>query len=169
MTCRGSLLMCVFIIAAGLLYGCGQDPAQQYGPLLDKHLSFWNTGSFEGIEDVLHEDFALRMVPRYEPQVGIDNFKEEVSNWRTAYPDFNVAVDEVVYADSAAMVRWTITATNTGEGSQPPTGKRVEVPGMSLIHFKDGKIYDEWVAGNSQYWMQQLGYQMMMPAPDTEE
>ncbi|MBN1448799.1 MAG: ester cyclase [Bacteroidetes bacterium] len=157
------------IVAAVLLAGCGQDPALQYQPLLDKLLEYWNTGSFEGIEAVLHEDFELRMVPRYEPQTGIEAFREEVTAWHEAYPDFTVAVDEIVYADSAATIRWTITATHTGEGMRSPTDRRVVVPGISLIHFRDGKIADEWIAGNAQYWMEQLGYVMMMPVQEPEE
>ncbi len=166
----GNLIPVLFIVAV-LLSGCAEDPAVRYEPLMDKHLSYWNTGAFEGIEDVLHEDYALRMVPRYEAENGIDAFKAEVTRWREAYPDLNVVVDEVVYADQAATLRWTITATHTGEGMGTPNGESVEVPGMSLIHFKDGKIFDEWIAGNARYWMEQLGYRMMMPeaATPTEE
>jgi predicted ester cyclase len=61
---------------------------------------------------------------------------------------------------------WTITATNTDPGSHPLTGKHVEVMGMSIIHFENGKIKDEWIASNDGYWLQQLGFKLAPPTPE---
>ncbi|NOX87146.1 MAG: ester cyclase, partial [Chlorobi bacterium] len=70
--------------------------------------------------------------------------------------------------NNAAAARWTITATNTGSGSHPPTGKRIEVPGISIIHFADGKIKDEWIASNNFYWLKQLGFTLVPPSFEGE-
>ena len=103
------------------------------------------------------------MTPKYEVEAGIDLFKENVSKWRQAYPDFTIAVDEIFYTKDKAAARWTITATNTGEGWHPPTDKKVIVSGISIIHFLDGKIKDEWIASNNGYWMHQLGFKIVPP------
>lgn len=139
------------------------DPAKEYQPLLDKYLIFWNSGDFDGIEEILHPDFELRMTPKYEPEKGIELFKKNITLWRTAYPDFVVQVDEILWSENAVAVRWTITATNSGEGLHAPTGKSINVPGMSIFHFHEGKIKDEWIASNNGYWMQQLGFRIVSP------
>ncbi|GAG27249.1 unnamed protein product, partial [marine sediment metagenome] len=81
-----------------------------------------------------------------------------------AYPDFHINIHESVYNNEKAASRWTITATNTGTGNMPPTGKRVEVMGISIIHFQENKIKDEWIASSNLYWLQQLGF-TIVPAP----
>lgn len=155
------------IVSVGitLLLNCTPvDPVKNYQPLLDQYLRYWNSGQFKNIEAVLHPEFELRMTPVYEPEKGIDRFKEGVLFWRKAYPDFKVLVDEFIWSENAVTIRWTITASNTGEGMHPPTGKSVKVPGMSIIHFRDGKISDEWIASNNGYWMKQLGFTLIPPA-----
>jgi steroid delta-isomerase-like uncharacterized protein len=139
------------------------NPTLQFQPLLDEYVEFWNTGSFEGIGEVLHPDFELRMTPRYEAEVGVDAFKNSVTMWRTMYPDFHITVDELFFSENAAAARWTITATNTGDGPSPPTRKAIQVPGLSLFHFEDGKIKDEWIASNNMEWRRQLGFTLTAP------
>ena len=98
------------------------------------------------------------MTPKFSPENGIEQFKESIKNWRRSYPDFYLMLDEVLYAKEAVAARWTITATNTGAGSHPPTGKSIRVSGISIVHFVDGKIKDEWIASNNLDWLKQLGF-----------
>ena len=137
-----------------------------YEIMIAQYLDYWNSGQFENIQNLLCEDFELRMTPKFESEAGIDAFMKSVSNWRTAYPDFHITINEILYSNYAATVRWTINATNSGQGSHPPTGKRIEVPGISIIHFKDDKIKDEWIASNNYYWLQQLGFTLETPSFD---
>ncbi|MEE9450427.1 MAG: ester cyclase [Ignavibacteriaceae bacterium] len=146
------------------IIGCTQyDPGKDLQPLVDKYVGYWNTGEFDGIENVLHPEFELRMTPKYEPEKGIELFKENVTNWRKAYPDFTIVIDEMFFSEEMAAAIWTITATNSGEGWHPPTGKTIKVTGMSIVHFSEGKIIDEWIASNNGYWMHQLGFKIVSP------
>ena len=101
--------------------------------LIEKYVEYWNTGNFEEIDKILHHEFELRMTPKFEPEKGIDIFKEDVLKWRQAYPDFHIEIYEIINENNKAAVRWTIKATNTGPGWHPPTGKHVEVIGMQRI------------------------------------
>jgi predicted ester cyclase len=152
------------ILLPFFLISCTQlNPEQEFGPLLEKYLVFWNTGKFQDVEVVLHPEFEIRMTPKYESEKGIDLFKENVTKWRTAYPDFHIKVKEKFFAENEAAAIWEITATNTGEGWHPPTKKSIKITGMSIFHFADGKIKDEWIASNNGYWMQQLGFKIISP------
>ena len=39
---------------------------------------------------------------------------------------------------------------------------------MSILHFKDGKIKDEWIASNNGYWLTQLGFELKSPFEESE-
>jgi len=136
---------------------------------VDKYVGFWNTGQFDGIEDVLCEDFELLESPNYESQKGIESFKQIILDLRTAYPDFHLVLDETVYEKDKIAAIWSISATNTGQGKMPPTGKVIKGQGISVIHLKDGKIKDEWIANNDLLWMQQLGFTFIPPETEPEQ
>ena len=140
-----------------------KDTSAKFEQKIEAYINYWNTGEFDGIEDVLHEDFELRMTPKFSPENGIEQFKKSIKYWRRSYPDFYLILDEVLYAKEAAAARWTITATNTGAGSHPPTGKSIRVSGISIVHFVDGKIKDEWIASNNLDWLKQLGFTITPP------
>lgn len=139
-------------------------PPATFKPIIEKYVEYWNTGNFDNIEKVLHPDFELRMTPKFEAEIGISVFKKSVLKWREAYPDFHIELHEIIYDKDSAAARWTITATNTGHGWHPPTGKNVKVMGISILHFVDNKIKDEWIASNNLDWLQQLGYTFSPPS-----
>ena len=138
-------------------------------PVMDQWVKFWNTGDFDNIENILHEDFVLRTTPKFEAIEGIEGCQEYIQMFRTAYPDFSVSIDEVIYGEGGAAALWTVDATNTGEGRFPPTGKHATIQGISIHHFKDGKLLDVWIAQNSRYFLEQFGFQLMPPAPPAAE
>ena len=137
--------------------------------LMDKYLEYWNTGQFDGIENVLSQDYELLESPNYEPKKGIDLFKQEIANLRTAYPDFHLVLDETVYEKGKIALIWSVSATNTGQGKMPPTGKMIKGQGISVIHLKDGKIKNEWIASNDLLWLKQLGYTIVPPQTAPKE
>lgn len=163
-------IVAVAIFATGLFFvnGCvetGIPPNIQQN--IDKYVGYWNTGQFEGIENVVDSTFELLESPLFESKKGIENLKQLITETRIAYPDFKLELNETVYDRNKLAVIWTCSGTNTGPGEHPPTGKVIRGQGISFIHFKDGKIKDEWLANNNVLWMKQLGYTFVPPAADT--
>jgi len=157
----GSLLT-VSLVAAS----CGRpDPSERLKPLVEGYVHAWNTGDFDGLAEIVSTEFELRMSPRFDPIRGLDSLRNSITYWRTAYPDFHIDLDELIYAPNVVTARWTIRATNSGPGAHPPTGKTVVVPGVSIMHVSADKIIDEWIAGNDLYWAQQLGFTMTSASP----
>ncbi|MEJ2678159.1 MAG: ester cyclase [Gemmatimonadota bacterium] len=155
------------LVVAGLAVGCGADPRAQLEPRVERYVEMWNTARFEGIDELLTDDFQLVESPGFAPSTGIEDFKQTVLAYHRSYPDFHITVDEVIYGRDAVAAVWTIRATRglgPGPGPLTATGKRVEVTGMSVIHFRDGKVHDEWIASNDYEWYRQLGYRLTAPA-----
>ena len=163
------ILMGVVLLMLTVMGGC-QLPRTptDLKPLIDQYVEVWNTGDIDKLDAVVDPGFKLRMTPTFEAAVGIDSLKHTISYWRTAYPDFHITIDEEIYAEDAITARWTITATNSGPGRWPPTGKQVTVPGVSILHVANGRIIDEWIAGNNLFWLEQLGF-TLIPPQDAEE
>lgn len=155
--------LAMLLTAAGLSTGCGGlDVRTRLEAQLRRYVAMWNTADFEGIEGLLTDDFQLLESPGFEPTGGIDTFKETVLAYHGSYPDFHITINEAIYGTDGVAVIWTIHGTNTGEGPRPPTGRPVQVTGMSVIHFRDGRIEDEWIAGNDFEWYRQLGYELVL-------
>ena len=165
---RGMNRMVFLILLAGIFLLTCKPPSfiDQYRPLVKTYIDTWNSGDFSKLEQVVSHKFTFRMSPDFKPAVGIDSLKQVITYWRTGYPDFHIEIIEEVYCLGRIAVRWKITATNTGPGNFPPTGKKVHVQGMSLIHVEGGKLIDEWVFGNNLAWLTQLGYKLIPPTSE---
>jgi predicted ester cyclase len=158
----GSLLM---VMVFFLVSGCQKpsDPSQTLKPLVNKYVEMWNGGNLQEMDSILDPHFVrhVNLAPDVE---GIDGMKKAISGFRTAYPDLKIALNDEIYSENKSTGRWTLTGTNTGSGEIPPTGKSVMVWGLSVLHYANGKIKEEWVGFDNQALMGQLGYTMTPPS-----
>ena len=152
----GLLVMVVFA-------STGFPQQQQLKPLVDKYVEIWNTGNFKDVDAIMDPHFVRHA--NDQPAVeGVDGMKKVISGLRTAYPDVKVILTEEIYVENKSVGRWLLTGTNTGAGEMPPTGKSVKQWGISILHYSNGKLAEEWVAFDNQSWIQQLGFTMTPPA-----
>lgn len=136
---------------------CRPSRTEHHRVLLEKYGAYWNTGQTDGIKAVLHPDYELRYAPDFKPSVkGIEAFRKEMVRMHTL--SFAVTLDEAVYGPGTITLRWTCSATYPDPAGG--AAKTVRAKGLSLIHLKDGKIADEWIAYDRQDWMQQLGFEL---------
>lgn len=157
-------------LALVVLAGCTKpDPSVTYGPLLQAYVQVWNTGNFDQFARICDPDFTIYMTPDYEPVAGLEAVKKNAADTRTTFPDFRVTVEEVIYGPTGAAARWTMDGTNTGPGPYPATGKKIHAQGLSLIHYTNGKLSDEWIAANNLKCMEQLGFTLTFQPDDTEK
>jgi hypothetical protein len=147
-------------LAAALIVGataCRQSRYEHHRVLLEKYVAYWNTGQTDGLEAVLHPDYELRYAPDFQPSAkGIEAFRKEMARMRTL--SFTVAIDEAVHGPDTITLRWTCRATFPAPAGS--AAKTAQAKGLSLIHLKDGKIADEWIAYDRQDWMLQLGFEL---------
>src|SRR5919112_2078658 len=73
--------------------------------------------------------------------VGPNGVRAYFSELFTAFPDFALRVETTVAQDHKVAVHWTAAATMNGPlWGLAPTGARVEIEGIDLLHVRDGKI-----------------------------
>jgi steroid delta-isomerase-like uncharacterized protein len=120
----------------------------------------FNTGDLGAIDEVCSPEYV-----NYDPSEpngelrGIEANKEQVQKYRTAMSDLSVTIEELIATDDAVFTRWRATGTNDGElMGMPPTGKALEITGMSIDHFDaDGRITESYGQWDNAGFMQQLG------------
>ena len=150
--------------------GCQQqkpDASKELKPLTDKFVEVWNNGNYDELDALLDPGF-VRSVNQIPDVEGVDGMKKVMSGFRTSFPDLRLTIDNEIYAENSAAVRWAFSGTNTGPGEMPPTRKSVSAWGISILHFANGKLTKEIVAYDNQSFMEQLGFTMMQPTSDAE-
>ena len=107
----------------------------------------WNKGRLEAIDELATPDAKSYGFPQPESVLDREQFKEYVLEFRRSFTHVHLSVDETVAEESRVAVRWTGTMMHTGSGlGFPPTGKTVNVHGMSLLHLRGEQISGGWNA-----------------------
>ncbi|MBE0550899.1 MAG: ester cyclase [Ignavibacterium sp.] len=157
----------LFLVMAFMIFsGCQQqkpDPSEEMKPIVDKLEDAWNGRNIEALDAIFAPDF-VRIVNNQPEANGVEGYKKAIVDFRTAYPDLKLTLDNTLYAENGGATRWVLTGTNTGFGQMPPTGKSVNIWGLSIVQIVNGKVTKEIVAFDNQDLMEQLGYTMMPPA-----
>lgn len=108
----------------------------------------WNRRRFDLIRSYYAPTVNVQTAPGRELH-GIGGVTSNVIGLLAAMPDAAMHFDhfcDVHETDGyIAAVRWSLNGTHLGDGPfGPPTGKPVEILGMSHFRFVDGKIVQEW-------------------------
>jgi len=157
-------ILLLFSIILFLISCQKKNDSAKINLLLEKYLEAWNGGTLDVLDEITSLDFEVRINPDFKANKSRDFLKESIKNTRDDYPDFLVTVDEKLFiSDTAFVIHWTITGTNTGNGSHPPTGKKTSSNGFSIIYFNDGKLTGEWIAYSDLTWVKQLGFKITPP------
>ena len=74
------------------------------------------------------------------------------------FPDFHAAIDRLHHGDSVVAAEIRMLGTHRGPWAGiPPTGRRIEVPALSLFKFDGDKLECEKVYFDIATLMRQLG------------
>jgi steroid delta-isomerase-like uncharacterized protein len=116
----------------------------------------FSRGDLDAANEILSADF-LDHLPREEER-GIEELKRYVGIYRSAFPDIQDTVEEIVAEGDKVVVRWRSRGTHQGEFmGVPPTGRDVTFTGMRLFRIAENKIAESWVNIDERGLQEQLG------------
>ena len=116
------------------------------------------TGDWSSADDVLQPDVVMYHPSSPEPIRGREAVQGFLGMFRTGMPDLSLSVDDITGDGERVAARWSAHGTHTEEMfGIPPTGKRLDIHGISFFRFADGKIAEDWVEENTLSVLQQLG------------
>ncbi len=106
----------------------------------------WNKGMETTIDELFPPEGVIWGVSRPEVAAhGPQEFKAFHRAMRSACPDVQIALEQVVQEGDTAFARWTLTMTHTNEGMGiAPTNKKLRLCGMTACRVRDGKILEGW-------------------------
>ncbi len=123
----------------------------------------WSQGNAAVADEIIAPDYTVHDPGTPGRQGGIAGEKQVVAMYRTVFPDLHFTVEEVIGEGDRSVVRWTARGTQQGELlSIPPTGRQIQVTGISLARLAGGKIVEHWINWDTLGLLQQLG---AIPAP----
>jgi steroid delta-isomerase-like uncharacterized protein len=105
----------------------------------------WNEGDAEAIAELIHPDY-MGHDPSIDDLLGPDGMQAQTEATRRAFPDVRFDLHEVVAEGDLVAVRWTASGTHRGPFFDiPGTGNSVEISGLSMLRFQNGKIVEGWL------------------------
>ena len=96
---------------------------------------------------------------------GIEGAKRFAATMRSAFPDLSCTVEDQIAEEDKVVTRFTARGTHHGDTEDlgPATGNRMEITGIAIERFTEGKIVEDWSNFDALGMMQQLG---LVPEPE---
>ena len=115
----------------------------------------WNRGDMEALDNLIAPDFVNHTSEN--PTEGRDEFKARVQMVRTAFPDWELVVEDMLGEGDKVVTRWRARGTHRGRfGEIEPTGGRIEAIGIAIDRVIDGKRVEGWVQWDLPGLLRQL-------------
>jgi steroid delta-isomerase-like uncharacterized protein len=125
----------------------------------------FNKGNLSALDGLVTPDFKERQNGINPPT--LEGLKHSINGLRTAFPDLNLIIEDIVIDDDRIWAR--IKARGTHRGSMmglPPSGKAITVDVIDVCRFADGKIAEHWGVADRLGMMQQIG---AIPPPQSPQ
>jgi steroid delta-isomerase-like uncharacterized protein len=120
----------------------------------------WNKGRADAIEEKLSADAVIHGLvdAQGKPVNGLQAFRDFHAQFRGAFPDIGVNVEDMVAEGDRVAARCTVHGNHFGDHlGFAATNAPVEFTGVAIIRVKDGKIAEAWNNFDFMKMNQQLG------------
>jgi len=117
----------------------------------------WTKGDISGVPAFYTPTFLLN-----GEETTTEQFAEGVVAWRAHFPDFRVSVDELFSCRDVVVTRVQYRGTHGGDfRNVPATGRSIDVSGIDVFRFRDGKVVEHWHEADHLEMFRQLGADVM--------
>ena len=116
------------------------------------------TGNLDAVEEIFSPDYVSHESTSGEVR-GIEVARQVAAAFREAFPDLENTIEDMVAEGDTVVMRFRGSGTHEGatEAFGPPTGKRMEITGITIKRLSEGKIVEAWTNFDALGMMQQLG------------
>jgi steroid delta-isomerase-like uncharacterized protein len=84
--------------------------------------------------------------------------KQEAADFRRGFPDVVSTIDDLIAEGDKVVARWRSRATHRGDYmGMPPSGKEVQIMGISVYRIEEGKIAESWMVEDQFGLLRQIG------------
>ena len=130
------------------------------------YVNMWNDRDYGEIPRLVSDTFVMydpaapaKGIPGPKGEVhGRDGLRQFMELITTAFPDFEVTVLDTLIDEEIVMYEVRLTMTHDGPlGGLPPTGRRVDIRGASILRLEAGFVEEHRFYTNMQESASQLG------------
>jgi steroid delta-isomerase-like uncharacterized protein len=117
----------------------------------------WTNGDLSLVDQLISVNYKHHdtSTPDFGP--GPEGERKRATLYRSAFPDLQFIVEDVIAEGETVSIRWTSQGTHRGPLSGiAPSGKKVSVSGITLARFAGGKMVESWVNWDALSLLQQL-------------
>jgi steroid delta-isomerase-like uncharacterized protein len=116
----------------------------------------WNRGRAAAIDEMLTGQAQIHGLG---PQpMNVNAFKQFHTQYRSAFPDVRIQVDDVIAEGDKVAVRWSGTGTHQGDSlGFAASGNAVRFTGMTIARIENGKLVEGWNVFDRLGMLQQCG------------
>jgi steroid delta-isomerase-like uncharacterized protein len=119
---------------------------------------FRGQGKMELADELLTSDYVGHDTNLPEDVPGPEGAKQQLSGYRTAFPDMSATVGDQEDDGDEVTSSWTTHGTHDGDlMGIAPTGKQMEIHGKTRARIADGKVAEEWHEWDQADMLRQIG------------
>jgi steroid delta-isomerase-like uncharacterized protein len=102
------------------------------------------------------DDIILHGYQGVEP--GLESVKQFYYAFWKLFPDAQVLIEDLIGEGDTLVARYTITGTmREAFMGVPAKGQRIDLPGISILHFRDGQCFERWACSDTLVLLSQIG------------
>jgi predicted ester cyclase len=116
----------------------------------------WNAGDLDGYLEIYDEDIRLHgYSPEPMDKAAVRAFYTGIF---AAFPGCRLTIDETLTDGDRLCCRYTLTGRHQGEFlGVPGTGTEITLPGITILHFRDGRCVQRWSSADLLGVLGQIG------------
>ncbi|OPL19262.1 MAG: hypothetical protein AVO35_11835 [Candidatus Aegiribacteria sp. MLS_C] len=123
-----------------------------------RFLQIWGDGDLSIIDDLADPGIEVTYPILPRKVRGSRLFRRIMEGFRSSFPDSKVRLEETVAEGDSVAVRWTFTGTHSGPLLKyRASGVKVTWTGMTIYHFRDGRIVRETGEEDFLGFLRQIG------------
>jgi serine phosphatase RsbU (regulator of sigma subunit) len=105
----------------------------------------WNQTNLEVVDEIF-DRYISHQPDGSVLERGPEDVKRFVGEFRSAFPDLRLSIDDQIAEGDKVMIRETARGTHQGElRGMAPTGEEMEIKGIAIFRFSSqGKVVESW-------------------------
>lgn len=139
----------ILMLPAGIL---AQPSARDNGATARRYFDILNSGDLDAMSAIVTSDVVFRNPPAVIR--GVEALRKVIAGLRAAFPDLRFTLEDEFGEGDKVATRWVMKGT---QGT-----RKMDVTGMDIFLFADGKIKEIWVNMDTLAQARQLGW---VPGP----
>jgi len=120
----------------------------------------WNDGNSAAIDEMVTDDLVIHGLTDAQGKdiTGVSNFNSFHAQFRSAFPNIVVAIEDVIAEGDRVVARCRVSAKHTGDAlGLAPTNADVSFTGIAIARIENGRIAEAWNNFDFMKMNQQLG------------